>query len=202
MTSVGYGDIAPTTWFGKLVGSGERRPIKGFDCKRANVWMLQLAPSAECSVSHSRFQLSWIISTNSMKKLKLRRRYWQKRSGPRGRRQSEVCVIDENDIIKLYTQYCVMLFQEFSKTSMIHLTRLILKPWTMFTERVHSRPVTSQVSEPLTTICHLDPRQDKKYSDYHVLPGASFWEKDSPWPVTSSTLAETVSGNNCPSLTI
>ena len=38
------------------------------------------------------------------------------------------------------------MFQEFSKTSMIHSTRLILKPWTMFTERVHSRPGTSQVS--------------------------------------------------------
>ena len=38
------------------------------------------------------------------------------------------------------------MLQEFSKTSMIHLTRLIRKPWTMFTGRVHSRLGPSQVS--------------------------------------------------------
>ena len=50
MTSVGYGDIAPTTWFGKLVGSGERRAIKGFFIVNVPSRCLNVAACAICGV--------------------------------------------------------------------------------------------------------------------------------------------------------
>ena len=55
MTSVGYGDIAPTTWFGKLVGSGL---LKSFIDILIVISLFQLAPFVACCASAYRFLLS------------------------------------------------------------------------------------------------------------------------------------------------
>ena len=131
-----------------------------------------------------------------MKKLKLRRRYWRKRSGPRGRRQSEVCVIDENhDNLILHTilRHAPGIFQNihdsFDEIDSKTLNNVYRKS---------TQPTRAKSGEPWpqsVILILVRTKFDTKYSDYPVLPGASFWEKDSPWPVTSSTLAETVSRN-------
>ena len=143
------------------------------------VWMLQLVPSAGCSVSHSRFQLSWIISTNSMRKQKLKRRYSRKRSGPRGRRLSEVCVIDENDtwIVDTILRHFPGIFQNIHDS----FDEIDSKTLNNVYRKSTQQPARDKSGEPLTTICH-DPWCDTKHCHQDPASGRRTPPGPSPAP--------------------
>ena len=105
-----------------------------------------------------------------MKKLKLRRRYWRKRSGPRGRRQSEVCVIDENHdnlIVHTILRHAPGIFQNIHD-SFDEIDSKTLN--NVYRKSTQPARVKSGEPWPQYVILILNRTKfDKNYSDYLII---------------------------------
>ena len=95
-----------------------------------------------------------------MRKQKLKRRYSRKRSGPRGRRLSEVCVIDENDtwIVDTILRHFPGIFQNIHDS----FDEIDSKTLNNVYRKSTQQPARDKSGEPLTTICP-DPWCDTKH---------------------------------------
>ena len=161
MTSVGYGDIAPTTWFGKLVGSGLAEKSQNHWWKMC--WCLNVAACAICGVLCISLPIPIIV--NNFNKFyekakieeeilaKKKRTSWEEAKRGLRHRWNDNWIVDT--ILRHFPGIFQNIHDSFDEIDSKTLNNVYRKST--------QQPARDKSGEPLTTICHRDPHPDKMW---------------------------------------